>query len=96
MLGRHKDTARLPADLLLPRIDPGRANYDRFATAYSVIQFAVLAHPMVLHAVLLLITLGHIVDITRIMLMSLGALFVVLGIILNMKGSRYVPTPSGT
>lgn len=69
--------------LLLPRIDPGRANYDRFVTAYWVIRFVVLAHMAVLHTLVLLSTLGHVFDIGRIMLISLGVLFLVLGAILG-------------
>jgi uncharacterized membrane protein len=68
---------------LLPRIDPGRANYDRFGTAYWVIRFVILAHLAVLHTVVLLFTLGHAVDIGRIMLLSLGMVFLVLGAIMG-------------
>ena len=51
--------------LFLPRIDPGRANYDRFVTVYWVIRFVILAHLAVLHATVLLITLGYNVNIAR-------------------------------
>ena len=69
--------------LFLPRIDPGRANYDHFQTAYWVGRFVVLGHLAVLHAVVLLRTLGHNVDVTRVMLMSLAVLLLVLGSILG-------------
>ena len=31
--------------LLLPRIDPGKANYERFQTAYWVLRFVILGAP---------------------------------------------------
>ena len=65
--------------LLLPLVDPGRANYERFGAAYWVIRFVVLAHMTVLHTVMVLSTLGHRVDIARIMLLSLGVIFIALG-----------------
>ncbi len=65
--------------VFLPRIDPGRANYDRFVTVYWVIRFVILAHLAVLHATVLLITLGYNVDIARTALLSAGILLLVVG-----------------
>lgn len=69
--------------LFLPRIDPGRLNYERFATAYWIIRLVVLVHFAILHSTVLLITLGYKVDIGRIALVSMGAMFLVLGSILG-------------
>jgi uncharacterized membrane protein len=65
--------------LFLPRIDPGKANYERFQTAYWVIRFVVLAQLAVLYATVLLTGLGHSVDVSRVMLLSLGVVFLTLG-----------------
>lgn len=69
--------------LLLPMMDPGRANYDRFKTAYWVIRFVVLLHLAALHGAVLLVTLGYKIDIPRVMLLSMGVVFLVLGGILG-------------
>jgi uncharacterized membrane protein len=65
--------------LLVPLVDPGRANYERFRTAYWVIRFVVLAHLGVLHVVILLVTFGFHLDIGRMTLLSMGVLLTVLG-----------------
>jgi uncharacterized membrane protein len=69
--------------LLTPLVDPGRANYDRFGAAYWVVRFVVLANLAVLHAVVLLSTLGHRVDIGRIMLCSLAVVLFALGTVMG-------------
>jgi uncharacterized membrane protein len=63
----------------LPRIDPGRANYERFRSAYLAIRFAILALLAVLHATFLLSALGYRLDVARIVFFAIGTLFLVLG-----------------
>jgi uncharacterized membrane protein len=69
--------------LVLPLIDPGRANYNRFGVVYWVIRFVVLANFAVLHAVVLVSTLGHVVDVARIMLLSAGVMLLVMGSVMG-------------
>ncbi|MEN6407071.1 MAG: DUF1648 domain-containing protein [Thermoguttaceae bacterium] len=69
--------------LAVPRIDPGRANYESFKKAYWVIRLVVLAYMAVLHATILLITLGHRLEMNRIVLLSSGVLLLILGSVLG-------------
>lgn len=50
--------------LVVPRFDPGYANYRRFATAYTVIRCALIAVITVIYAILLMSTFGYTVNIS--------------------------------
>jgi uncharacterized membrane protein len=63
----------------LPRIDPGRANYQQFARPYAIIRLATLVLLAALYAVTLLWVEGIEVDMRRWPLALIGVLFVVLG-----------------
>jgi len=68
--------------LLLPvlrRIDPRRANYDRFDPTFWLVVNMITLFLGLVHALTLGAALGWRVDITRAMLMIVGALFVILG-----------------
>jgi uncharacterized membrane protein len=65
--------------VFLPRIDPGRANYPRFKTAYLVFRVGFLVFAAVLHGAILLTALGYQVDVGRVVFLSMGVLFLVLG-----------------
>lgn len=65
--------------LFLPRIDPGRANYAQFWGAYGVIRLAVVALMAGIYAVTLLWVRGTHLDISSIVPIAVGVLFVVLG-----------------
>jgi uncharacterized membrane protein len=65
--------------LFLPRIDPGRANYARFAGAYFAIRAAVLLIFAVLYGVTHLIIRGVQVDMPKVVGLMVGALFFLLG-----------------
>ncbi len=65
--------------LFLPRIDPGRANYARFRTAYLVIRYALLLFMAGVYAMLLLAAFGRSIDVGLVAPVAVGALFVVLG-----------------
>ncbi len=65
--------------LFLPRIDPGRANYQRFSGAYTVLRLALTAAAATIYAATLFSGLGYPVDTTRVVLSLVGALLMVLG-----------------
>lgn len=65
--------------LFLPRLDPGRANYPRFATAFRVIRLAIILFLAALYGCMVADALGHGVPIVHGMTLLVGALFVVLG-----------------
>jgi uncharacterized membrane protein len=65
--------------LLLPRLDPGRANYPAFAGAYGTLRIAVLALMAALHGVVILATRGVPVRVETVVPLGVGALFVVVG-----------------
>jgi len=64
---------------VLPRIDPRRANYAKFGTAYWTIANAVLVVLAAIHVVMLMQALGWNVDITRVVMVGVGALIVLIG-----------------
>lgn len=64
---------------VLPRIDPRRANYAKFGSAYWTIANAVLALVAAIHVLTLGKALGWSVDMTRIAMLGVGGLFIVLG-----------------
>jgi uncharacterized membrane protein len=63
----------------LPLIDPGRANYARFKTAYLVFRIVFLIYMAVIHGAILATALGYRVDVGRVIFLSMGVLFLVLG-----------------
>lgn len=67
---------------VLPRIDPRRANYAKFAGSYDAVVAAVVAMVVVIHVVVLGAGLGWPVDMGRVVPIALGVLFVVIGNVL--------------
>lgn len=65
--------------LLLPRVDPGRANYKRFETAYTVIRVSVIVVLACAYALIHLWIRGHQIDVTSIIKILMGGMLVVLG-----------------
>lgn len=65
--------------ILLPRIDPGRANYQRFASVYSLFRILITAVMAVIYAVVILWVRGYQVDVSMVTPIVIGAMFVVMG-----------------
>jgi len=65
--------------VVLPRFDPGYANYRSFARAYNAIRVSIVAFMAVAHAAMVLVALGYQVDVTAVISVGLGLLFIVLG-----------------
>lgn len=69
--------------LLVPLIDPGRANYARFAGAYYAIRASILVLFALLYGVMHLVIRGYAVDVPRAVGLLVGGIFFVLGNLLG-------------
>jgi len=65
--------------LFLPRIDPGRANYQRFLGAYYALRVAVLVTLAVVTGIIHLSMRGQPVDVPRLVGLTVGGLFFLVG-----------------
>ncbi len=65
--------------ILLPRIDPGRANYQRFAGVYSLIRTLLTVMFAALYSVVLLWVRGIHVDVSLVVPVLIGAFFILIG-----------------
>jgi uncharacterized membrane protein len=65
--------------LLLPRIDPGRANYATFAHAYTLIRLSITAMLAFVYACILLASFGYHVDMGLLIPLAIGMLLCILG-----------------
>jgi uncharacterized membrane protein len=63
----------------LPQVDPGRANYASFVSAYTAARVSVLALLAFLWGVIQLAARGRRIDVGAVVPLAVGALFVVLG-----------------
>ena len=69
--------------LFLPRLDPGRMNYDRFGGAYYTMRAALVALFAMIGGVSIATAQGLAVDVPRIVGLSVGILFFVFGNVLG-------------
>jgi uncharacterized membrane protein len=69
--------------LVLPKLDPGRANYARFADAYFTVRLAVLGMIAGVQVVTLAVARGRLADVNPFLLPLLGVLFLVIGNLLG-------------
>lgn len=65
--------------LVAPRIDPGRANYARFAGSYATMRLAILAFLAVVYAAIVISGAGAPLDVPTVVGLAIGALLVLLG-----------------
>ena len=69
--------------LVIPRIDPARANYAQFAGAYTFFRFVVLLTLALVYGVIHLWIRGHQVPVELLIPVFVGGLFVAIGSILG-------------
>ncbi|MEW5702476.1 MAG: SdpI family protein [Candidatus Zixiibacteriota bacterium] len=69
--------------LLLPRIDPGRANYPLFSGAYLVIRTAMVVFLALIYGVIHLWIRGHEVAVQTVVPILVGGFFIVIGNLLG-------------
>lgn len=65
--------------VLLPLVDPKRTSYAKFGGSLRLIRWGVVLFALVLHVCLVLVSLGHPVDVPLVIRLSVALLFVVLG-----------------
>jgi uncharacterized membrane protein len=65
--------------LLLPLIDPGKANYQNFQKVYGIIRIVFVAYMAAIFAATLVAAFGYTVNMTSVILPLVGVLFIVLG-----------------
>ncbi len=68
---------------VLPRFDPGRANYASFGAAYTVIRVAMLAMLAAIHSLVVAVALGHAPRVSLVVPVLTGCLLVVLGSVMG-------------
>ena len=64
---------------LLPRLDPMRANYERFWPEYQLMIIVVTAMLAVMHVAMLAIAIGYELPIMKVAMLITGTLFIILG-----------------
>lgn len=69
--------------LALPRIDPLRRNYSAFSEGYRSLVLGIVAFLVYLHAFTLAWALGYELPVSSVMAIGFGALFILLGRILQ-------------
>src|SRR5258705_3703554 len=69
--------------LLMPLLDPGRMNYERFSGAYYTMRAAVVALMAVIDGVTIATIRGLPVDVPRMVALSVGIVFFVFGNVLG-------------
>ena len=65
--------------LVLPALDPKRANYHRFASTYNVIRWSVLGLMVLVHALVLLAGLGYNNDAGRVVQPAIALMLILMG-----------------
>jgi uncharacterized membrane protein len=68
---------------ILPKVDPGRANYARFGGTYLILRTGIIVVMAAVHGLVIAWTLQHPIDISRAMPMLVGALFVSFGAVMG-------------
>lgn len=64
---------------VLPKIDPARANYESFRSAFWLIRAAILGLFAVLHSGILLVATGHTLNMGTVVSISVGVMLIVIG-----------------
>ncbi len=67
------------ATLLLPRIDPGRANYAQFSGAYLAIRLVILLFLAAIYLITQLFAYGYHIDVGTVVILMFGGLLIVIG-----------------
>jgi len=75
---------------IIPRIEPRRTNIERSAKAYGAIWIGVMALLGGLHVLAVSVAMGAAVDITRLLFVGMGVLFIVIGNYLPKVRSNYM------
>lgn len=75
--------------LVIPRIDPGRANYASFTGPYYLMRLAVILLMGAIHAMMVATALGADVNVAALVPFGVGVMFIVLGNVLGKVRPNY-------
>jgi len=67
----------------IPRLDPGRANYERFGGVYAILRTTIMLLLFTIYAVTHAVIRGATVDMNLVLGLAVGAMFVVFGNLLG-------------
>jgi uncharacterized membrane protein len=73
----------------LPLVDPRRENYDKFRGTYEGLILTVLVFMLGIHVLVLRAALGHTVPMQKVLPISMGLLFIVIGNLLPRARSNF-------
>lgn len=65
--------------VIVPRFDPGKANYQSFQKVYGIIRVAIVAYMSAVYAAMMYAAFGHKVNMASVVLPLVGVLFIILG-----------------
>ena len=65
--------------LVLPKIDPKKEKYDKFARVYHIFKLAIILLLLLLYFVTALVGLGYQIEVGKIVPAAVGVLFIVMG-----------------
>ncbi|MEG1277216.1 MAG: SdpI family protein [Cellulosilyticaceae bacterium] len=65
--------------LLLPKIDPKRSSFIKHSKAYNIFMFVIMLFMIGLHWSTMLFALGYNVSINKVVMLSIGILFIIIG-----------------
>ena len=85
----HRDLPLAGAERSCPRIDPRRANYDKFQGSYDTLVIVTVAIACVVHFAVLGYALGWPVNINRLVPVLVGGLFLYFGWLLPRARSNF-------
>jgi uncharacterized membrane protein len=75
--------------ILVPRIDPKRSNYEKFAGAYNIFVTVLVLFLIALYSVVLLSAFGYNLDVGILVRIGVGVMFVVMGNYLTQVRHNY-------
>ncbi|MGI5876887.1 MAG: SdpI family protein [Dethiobacteria bacterium] len=75
--------------VFLPFIDPKKHNYSKFTRAYQILKAVLVIFMMVLYGLVILSSFGHQVPVGEIVLVSIGFLFVIMGVCMKRFKHNY-------
>lgn len=75
--------------LVLPKLDPKRANYEKFGSSYQIIKYALIVFMSVVFAVTIAVSLGYQVNVGKVIPIGVSILFIIMGNIMGRVRHNY-------
>ncbi|MBT6690818.1 SdpI family protein [Candidatus Parcubacteria bacterium] len=68
---------------LLPKIDPKKKNYEKFANVYGIFRVAIVGYLAIIYFLTGFVNLGYDISISAVMPILIGLLFIVMGVVMK-------------